>query len=166
MTEIALCGCGTNHQAAEQALRIARQIIKFKYADTDSCPIYIHGIAMGLAQIAQQLFIEWGRARDAEIGMLGDDTAEHTASLYGSVQRRHQVMHAALYENVPYTTDVMKFICDEVGVPMNPADRQSAEAGLTPEAAEQLDLVFERSERGSIADLLKALGINGSSKPN
>lgn len=125
-----ICHCGSNHDAVESALRLARQSIKTTFKGEGDCPAYIHAVALAYAQIVQVLFNEWAMAMDAEVGNEYSTNKEkqHEALEYSTLIRNQRI-YAAFCDNPEATKDIAKFICDEVGIPS--VDRKQLEEGVS-----------------------------------
>lgn len=156
MTEIKICHCGTNHEALEAALKLARQAFKPESGD---CTIWAYAVSEAFRTIAFNMSMAKLRMINKSMdnkftdGHLREEAARGCAETGG-------LIFVATHDN-PTTAEISKFICEEMGIgdaeeqeKMNkgPSEDTIREAGLGHL------LPSSNPENTGLADLLKALG--------
>lgn len=115
----AVCGCGSNIDAFETALKMARANIKVAPGDEDVCPRWHLAVAISYLHIVQQFAHAQDMTRLAEAhaqgNRVGVTRADGVEALTKIMEQTDVVQMAALLHNTELNKDLAKFICEEIG---------------------------------------------------
>lgn len=136
---LSVCGCGTNHDAINAALRLARQTMRPQSAGGD-CALWYYSVAVAYCTIAAQLIKAGTFNRASEEGW-DTTTVNFHSQAAGVVADRQEELDkkvvAGYFKADDINKDVAKFICEEL------------EAG---------DAIRPILEEGPSEELMKAMG--------
>jgi hypothetical protein len=111
-----ICGCGNGHDAFTAALRLARQGVKLDETD-NVCPQWFLGVASAFYQIAK-LFAQAKAKHKMDMAFEGAVTKEMVRELGILVSLDAEDINkkivAAGFQNVALTTDIAKYVCEEI----------------------------------------------------
>lgn len=157
--KIDICGCGTNHDAHDAALRMIRQSIRYHAHgenDRSSCILWLSAVTAAFNTVMSQTV---GLALDevlAEDPKLDEDRTELVLKQIAAAEGRAVLA----YHNDPhYAKELSDYVCDECGIPLSPERRALVASGPAPSTvnmAKQAAGVVEPSNTPFL-DALRAL---------
>lgn len=167
-----VCGCGTNHDAINAALRLARQTMRPPSQGGD-CALWYYSVAVAYCTIAAQL-IKAGTYNRAQSEGWDVSTVDFHRNASGAVADRQEELDkkvvAGYFKADDINKDVAKFICEELEA--GDAIRPLLEEGPSQELMEAMgfgvrELKLNPGSVPSFEEFLKFL-IEGNegSKPN
>jgi AcrR family transcriptional regulator len=163
MTKIQICYCGSNHDAVDAALRVARQSIRYHYGNSENCTIFLMAVAEAyrniVVQLTQAALLQTVIEGDAQDGRT-HDREQALEMINRKIVDVSRETFAAHFENKEQNADLAKFVCDECGVP--PVTRAQIENGPSAESMELAGFeVVSEDVGGAIGELLTELMTRG-----
>lgn len=156
-----ICGCGTNHEAFEAALKLARSAFKVAPDVEDHyCPNWMLAVTESLAHITFQYALARAhrQVEDHPEEYTGITREDVRNSLAAKIEQAVKYQLAATFANTRLTKDVAKFICEELNA--GDGERGAIENGVSMRTMQEMG--FHVEEANIPSELAQILGVDFS----